>query len=173
MKRLLLAFAALVLLAPPAHADGLTVTLSPASVAVPVGEVFTVTATVRNGAIATAPLLAHIDVVGLQSDVYVDPEDWSDTRSQFLPALGADETTTVTWAVKAVNAGRFDVHVVVLPVLSGGAGAVAVSTPLYASVTAHRSLNAGGSLWVVLGVPVVLGLGGLVPRLARRRLSGG
>jgi hypothetical protein len=173
MRRLFftLATLVLVLVATPADAEpsGLTVTLSPTSVAVPVGEVFTVQATVRNDRSATAPLLAHIDVVGLQSDVYVDPEDWSDSRSQFLPVLGAGESTTVTWAVKAVNAGRFDVHVVVLRVLPAGAGPVAVSTPIYVTVTAHRSLDAGGSLGVVLGVPAVLGLAALLPRTSGRR----
>lgn len=171
MRRLVLCVAALVLAAAPARADTswLTVTVSPASVTVPVGEVFTVSATVHNRGSATPPLLAHIDVVGLQSGVYVDPEDWSDARTKFLPALGAGARTTVTWEVKAVNGGRFDVHVVVLPMLTAGAGPVAVSTPLYATVTAHRSLNAGGSLGVVLGVPALLALAALLPRITRRR----
>jgi hypothetical protein len=176
MRGLLLVAAALALTLAPGAAGaaptGVRVTLEPASVSLAVGDTFTVHALVRNkGATATAPLLAHLDVVSLEASVYVDPEDWSPSRSRSLPALAPGESTTVTWRVKAVSSGRFDVHVVVLPVLSGGAGPLAVSTPTYATVSARRTLNPGGSLGVVIGVPVLVGIGavaaGLMPR--RRR----
>ena len=174
MKRLLLCIGMLVLtLAPGAEAvqtAGLTVTLEPVQVVVPVGESFTVSAQVHNdGASRTAPLLAHLDIVSLSSSVYVDPEDWSSSRTHGLPSLAAGQGTTVTWLVRAVNAGRFDVHVVVLPVLGQGAGPLAVSTPTYATVTARRTLNPGGSLGVVLGVPAIVAAGAVVSLLVRRR----
>lgn len=174
MRRLLLVLGLAALSALPAvaraEAPAVTASLSPSTVAVQVGERFVVRAEVRNdGAIATAPLLAHLDVVSLQTDVYVDPEDWSDSRSRPIVALAPAQSATIEWSVRAVNAGRFDVHVVVLPILAGRAGPIAVSTPTYVTVTARRTINPGGSLAVVLGVPGFVGLASLASRLAVRR----
>lgn len=171
MRALVLSSALLALLIPaPAHASSVEVTLEPASVSVVVGGTFTVRATIGNpGSHATESLLAHLDVVSLTGGVYVDPEDWSSSRTLSVSPIASGSSASVSWEVKAVNAGRFDLHVVVLPVLDGRAGAVSVSTPTYATVTAYRPLNPGGSVLVVLGVPVVLTFVAVSGRIARRR----
>ena len=46
----------------------------------------------RSGTRAPRPLsglVAHLNVVGLSSGIYVDPEDWSEERTKYLPPLGA------------------------------------------------------------------------------------
>lgn len=54
----------------------------PARLEAVLGNTVSVRSTITNGgATATAPLIAHLDVVSLSPDVYVDPEDWSSERS--------------------------------------------------------------------------------------------
>ena len=152
--------------APP---SGVSASLEPARASVPVGDRFTVRSVIRNdGSTATTPLLAHLDIVSLRSDVYVDAEDWSALRTRHLAPLAPGQSASVDWSVRAVSAGGFGLHVVVLHVVGPGAGALAVSTPTYAEVTARRTLNPGGSLGVVLGVPAVVAAGALAARLRRR-----
>lgn len=137
------------------------------------GELVTVRSTVANvGSVPTGPLLAHLDVVSLHNDVYVDPEDWSAERSVDVAPLPPGGRTTLEWTVRNVNAGEFDVYVVVLPAgPSSGADALSVSPAVRLAVASRRTLDPAGSLGVVVAVPLLVGLlaSGARLRLRRRR----
>jgi hypothetical protein len=135
------------------------------------GDRFTVRSRITNtGRSTAAGLIAHLNIVSLSSDVYVDPEDWSAGRTRELPSLEPGASTTPSWTIQAVNAGRFDVYVVLLP--GGSASAVdrpAVTVPARVTVASRRTLNAGGTLPVVITIPVVLGFAAAATRLLLRR----
>jgi hypothetical protein len=135
------------------------------------GDRFTVRSRITNtGPTTAAGLIAHLNIVSLSSDVYVDPEDWSASRTQELPSLEPGASTTPFWTIQAVNAGRFDVYVVLLP--GGSASAAdrpAVTVPARVTVASRHTLNAGGTLPVVITVPVLLGFVAGATRLRLRR----
>jgi hypothetical protein len=81
--------------------------------------------------------------------------------------------SSLSWEIQAVNAGSFDVYVVMLPngTSSAGTGPLVVSPPVHITVKARRTLNAGGSLPVVVVVPSLLGLAVVVTRLRARRTA--
>jgi hypothetical protein len=148
------------------------VTFDQSQVTTVVGDRFTLRSRIANaGAAATDPLIAHLNVASLTSDVYVDPEDWSSSRSRELAPLPAGETTTVSWEIQAVNAGTFDVYVVLLPVgaTSAGRGPLVVSPPVHVSVAGRQTLTAGGVLPVVIVVPVLIALVGATARRRARQ----
>jgi hypothetical protein len=134
------------------------------------GDRVTVRSTVINtGAVPTGPLIAHLDVVSLHDDVYVDPEDWSADRSVDVPSMPAGGRTTLTWTVRNVAAGEFDVYVVMLPASPAPASApLSVSLPTRLTVASRQTLDPGGSLGVVVAVPLSVGLLLLGTRLRRR-----
>jgi hypothetical protein len=145
-----------------ASAEPLSVTVDaqPDHVSTVLGGPFTLkTEIVNTSSRPTGPILAHLNVASIQGDVYVDPEDWSSNRSQNL-SLQPGESRTLSWDVQAVNAGRFAAYVVVLPEDEAVAGAEGlVVSPLVKIDVAARSTFAGrGTLPVVLGIPIVLGL---------------
>jgi hypothetical protein len=134
------------------------------------GDRFTFRSRIANsGAASSDRLLAHLNVVSLTSDVYVDPEDWSSSRTREVPPLGPGGSTSLSWHLQAVNAGSFSVYVVLLPngAASAGTGPLVVSPPVHVSVAGRRTLTAGGALPVVVAVPVLLGL---LAAAARRRV---
>ncbi len=53
-------------------------------------------------------------MLSLRDGVYVDPEDWSSRRTRYLATIPTGGSTTITWKMQAVNAGRFGVYVAVL-----------------------------------------------------------
>jgi hypothetical protein len=154
-------------------AAGVGVAVDRPQVTVRLGEGFGFHSTIANqGTRPVAGLVAHLNVVSLRSGVYVDPEDWSSERTQFLAPLRPGASTTVSWTVKAVNSGDFAVYVVVVPsrgALASGDRRLAVSGPVAAHVTEHRTLNAGGILPLALCVPGLLGALTVGTRLRRRR----
>jgi ABC-2 type transport system permease protein len=123
------------------------------------------------GPTPTSRLIAHLNVASLTSDVYVDPESWSSNRTLEVPPLPPGRTTSLSWEIQAVDVGRFAVYVVLLPGEPAAAGAEALlaSPPVHVSVAGRRTLNAGGSLPVVVAVPVLLGLVTVVLRYRFRR----
>lgn len=156
----------------PAQLDGVRLSFDRDQVQTVLGNRFTVRSQITNlGAAATDPLLAHLNVASLTGDVYVDPEDWSESRSRYLQPLEPGGTIWLTWEIQAVNSGRFDLYVVLLPngPSSAGRGPLAVSPPVYLDVAGRQTLSAGGALPVVLVVPAVLGLATLVLRRPLRR----
>ncbi|HVQ91493.1 MAG TPA: hypothetical protein VMU51_10700 [Mycobacteriales bacterium] len=169
---------AVVLAAAPAAATGVggaptavpavAVAMDRPAVSAVLGDRFTVRSTLVNtGAAATGPLLAHLDVVSLHNDVYVDPEDWSSDRSVDVEPLAPAGRSTLEWTVRTVDAGEFDVYVVVLP--AGSAATLSVSPALRLAVASRQTLDPGGSAVLVVTVPVLIGAFVLGGRLFRRR----
>lgn len=155
---------------PAAPAGPVVVTMDPSSLAGVLGDRVPVQATVANpGSAATGRLVAHLDVVSLHKDVYVDPEDWSADRSIDLGPLHPGGRTTVQWTLRYVDAGEFAVYVVLLPTApSTGADPLVVSPAVRLAVASRQTLDPGGSLLVVTAVPVLVGLLGAGTRLRRQ-----
>ncbi len=110
--------------------------------------------------------IAHLDVVSTDPQVYVDPEDWSTSRTRYLGTVAPGATVRVPWRVQAVNSGDFVLYVVVTP--ARGAAAVAVGDGLRLRADPATRLAAGGTLPVVLGVPVLTLLASLLVAARRR-----
>jgi hypothetical protein len=163
---LLLSFAVLLTAAPAVAAKSpVEVAIDRTEVSTRIGDSFSVESHLRNT--GTAPLkdvVAHLNIAGLESDIYVDPEDWSEDRTRFLGTLGPDETATVGWDVKAVTGGRAAIYVVVLP----ADAEPAVSPAMAVDIAETKDLNSGGVLPLALGVPAFLGAVALIVRRRRR-----
>lgn len=183
MRRALTVAAALVFLAAvttgpasaaPAEAPAadLQIAVDRATVAVHVGDRFALSQALTNtGTAPSEPMLAHLNVASLTSDVYVDPEDWSASRSKPVPSIPPGGRVTLDWQVQAVNAGSFDLYAVLLPngPASAGGGPLVVSPPVHTTVAGRRSLTAGGALPVALAMPILLGLLAAAASLRHRR----
>jgi hypothetical protein len=151
--------------------NSLEVTVDQPRLTAVIGDRITIRAHVTNaGSTASDPLIAHLNVASL-TGTYVDLEDWTAAPTQQVNPLDAHATTELSWDIQAVNAGRFDVYVVVLPngPTSSGTGPAVASSPTEVTVAGKRTLNAGGSLPVVIAVPLLLGGAALAARLRLRR----
>lgn len=125
--------------------------------------------TVRNtGNVPLDGYVAHLNILSTDPGVYVDPEDWSPERTQYLEQLTAGESTTLTWDVRAVTSGPLLLFV---SVTSPVAGTVTSSAPLNLGVHGQRVVNAGRVLPMVLWMPagVVALLGATALRRRRHR----
>jgi hypothetical protein len=147
------------------------VSLSRGHVSTGLGDGFGFTSTITNaGSAPLSGLVAHLNVVSFDPGVYVDPEDWSSRRTRYLAPLPRGGSTTIDWTVKAVNSGHLAIYVALLP--STNAGAVprdlSISPALDLRVAEHRTLNPGGVLPLVVGLPALLGLAALGVRRTRR-----
>ena len=80
-----------------------SIVLDRAQVATRIGHRFEFTSTIRNGDRLLREPVAHLNVLSLEPDVYVDPEDWSSHRTVYLTTLAAHGSTTIRWDVQAVN----------------------------------------------------------------------
>jgi hypothetical protein len=119
------------------------------------GQTFSVRSTIRNdGSAAASGLVAHLSVLSLRPGTYVDPEDWSTTRTRYLPPVPAGGSTTLTWRVTAVHSGSIGVYVVVLP--TDGAGRPIVAPAVRAEVASRKTVNVSGVVPIALGVPAVV-----------------
>jgi hypothetical protein len=147
------------------------VTFDQSRVATTLGDRFTLLSRIVNtGAAPTDRLIAHLNVASLTGDVYVDPEDWSSSRSHDVATLDPGRRTSISWDIQAVNAGSFDVYVVLLPngASSAGTGPLVVSPPVHVSVAGRQTLTAGGALPVVIVIPVLIGLAAATAWYRRR-----
>ena len=170
MKCLAAALAAAAVAAGPAAAGPgpLGVSVDRERVSVRLGESFVFRSTIANHGSATAVgRIAHLNVLSLRPGVYVDPEDWSSHRTRYLAPIPPHASATVTWRVKAVNAGSIGVYVAVVPA-RGKPVRPATGPMLHVSIPDRRSLNSGGIAPLALGVPLVL-VGLLVVVRIRRR----
>ena len=166
-RGLLVGVASLLLFGAPAAAakSPIEVSLSRGDVSTRIGESFSFDSEIGNTSGETqSDLVAHLNVAGLSSGIYVDPEDWSEDRTKFLPPLGPGESTTVGWNVKAVTGGRAAIYVVVLP----GRSEPAVSPAMEVQIADTKDLNSDGVLPLALGVPALLGAVALTVRRRRR-----
>ena len=167
----LVAASAGALLVPAASAaatESVAVTVSPERIATKLGGKFAFTSTITNGGAADERgLIAHLNVLSLRDGTYVDPEDWSSNRTRYLDPIAPGQSTTITWRMQAVNDGDFGIFVAVLP--ESGAPVPPVTGPtIHLDVAERKTLNAGGIVPLVLGIPAALGLLALVLRIRRR-----
>jgi len=154
----------------PAATGPLTASVDHTRISARLGEKLAFRSTITNhGRTAARGLIAHLNILSLRDGVYVDPEDWSTSRTRYLGAIAPGGSTTVTWRLRAVNAGTFGVYVAVLP-RSGEARPPVTAPTIRLAVAARRSLNSGGVVPLALGVPGFLAL--LALGLRRRRRSG-
>ena len=178
MRALLAALVSVVALAAPAAAapvfassrapHAVSVSISRSTAHVQVGQRLAFTTLVRNfGSRPLTGLVAHLNVVSLRPDVYVDPEDWSAQRTQYLSPVAPHTATTLQWTVQAVNEGDLVLYVAVTT--KRGTDRVVSSHALRVLATARRVLNPAGVLPVVLGVPAALAVLMVVGQARRRR----
>lgn len=131
------------------------------------GEKISFESTIRNT--GDAPLdgyVAHLNILSTDESVYVDPEDWSPKRTQYLDELSPGASTRLTWNVQAVTSGPLLLFV---SVTSPTADTVTSSNPLNLTVRGQRIVDAGGVgplvMWMPAGVLALLG----ATALRRRR----
>lgn len=155
-----------------ADASGdITVRIDRPRITLGVGEHFAFRTTITNHGAATANgLVAHLNVLDLRGDVYVDPEDWSTARTKYLDPIPAGGSTTVTWGGQAVNSGRIGLYVAVLD-RAGAPRPPAIGSTIRMDVRSRTNLNAGGVAPLAAGVPAVLALLTLAVSFSRRRFS--
>jgi hypothetical protein len=171
LAAVLVAVVVAMLLAPAATAAGVenvTVTVAPERIATKLGGKFSFTSTIANDSATDARgLIAHLNVLSLRDGTYVDPEDWSSNRTRYLDPIASGESTTITWRMQAVNDGDFGIYVAVLP--ESGAPVAPVAGPtIHLDVAERKTLNAGGIVPLVLGIPAALGLLAVGVRIRRR-----
>lgn len=149
----------------------LEIRVEPARQSAVIGDRVTIRAQVTNsGATRTDPLIAHLNVASL-TGTYVDLEDWTAGPTQPVAPIDPAASANVSWEIQAVNTGSFDVYVVLLPNGPGsaGAGPLVAGPPTHLTVAGRRTLNAGGSLPIVIAMPLLLGAVALAAWLRRRR----
>ena len=160
-----------VLLVPGATAtstENVAVTVASERIATKLGAKFAFTSTITNsGATDARGLIAHLNVLSLRDGTYVDPEDWSSNRTRYLAPIAPGKSTSITWRMQAVNDGDFGIYVAVLS--ESGASVPPVTGPtIHLGVAERKTLNAGGIVPLVLGIPAALGLLALGVRIRRR-----
>jgi hypothetical protein len=131
------------------------------------GQKIAFESTIRNTGDATFDgYVAHLDILTTDQSVYVDPEDWSPKRTQYLGQLSPGESTRLRWDVQAVTSGPL---ILFVSVTGPSADTVTSSSPLNLTVGGQRVVDARGvGPWVTLmpaGVLVLLG----ATALRRRR----
>ena len=152
-----------------APAGGISIATQPERVATGLGERFSFDTTIANeAAAATGSMIAHLNILSLRDGTYVDPEDWSADRTVYLGALGPGARRTITWDIHAVNTGRLAAYVTVLP-QDESVVPPATGTVVRFDVSERDTLNAGGVLPLVLGIPAALALLTAAAHRIRRR----
>jgi hypothetical protein len=142
-------------LAPAAGTSPVSVRVDPTTVSTSIGQRFRLTSTVRNnGDRPVSGLVAHLNVLSLDPDVYVDPEDWSSQRTIYLNPLPTHAATRLDWTVQAVNSGSLVIYVAVTA--TQGTDVVAASNTLRLAVAPQRTVEAGGILPLALAMPAAV-----------------
>ena len=138
-------------------AGAVSVQTNRTQIATRLGDKFTLRTTVVNhGSTPAKGLIAHLNIVGLDPSIYVDPEDWSSHRTRYLETIPPGASTAIDWRLQAVSAGKVDVYAAVLP--SGATARPPVTSPaVRVAIADKRTLNSGGILPLALGVPALLG----------------
>jgi hypothetical protein len=155
-----------------AATDPLAVSVDRTLVSTKLGKKIVFHARIANhGAHTATGLIAHLNVLSLRNGTYVDPEDWSSHRTQYLRPIPAGSAVTTTWRVEAVNDGSFGVYVAVLPA-SGVARPPTTSPTVHLLVAQKKTLNSGGIVPLALGIPGLLGGLALGVRFRRRARAG-
>ena len=162
-------FVALALAGPAVSSSNpIAVTVDRTTISTSLGHKFSLQSRIaNNGGSAVSGLIAHLNVLSLRPDVYLDPEDWSSHRTRYLPAIPAGGSVTITWKMQAVNAGSIGVFVAVLP-QNGEPRPPATGPTVHVSIARRKTLNSGGILPLALGIPALLAALSLGLRLRRR-----
>lgn len=154
---------------PAAAADQpypVAISLDRAEVAAGPGQKVRFTSLLRNtGEQPLTDVVVHLAILTSDADVYVDPEDWSPRRTQYVDELAPGEEVRLDWDVRAVTSGPLLLHVTAMDPASASVGA---SEPLRMTVGGRREVNAERAGPLVVGVPASL-LMLLVLTGARRR----
>jgi hypothetical protein len=133
------------------------------------GDRFTFTSVVQNPTGRQKQgLIAHLNIFSTDTHTYVDPEDWSSNRTQFLHPLSPHGSTSLTWTVQAVNSGPLVLYVAVTDISSH---TVTASEPIQLTVSRQKSIDSAGILPLAVAVPAVVAALLVILRLRRRRLS--
>jgi hypothetical protein len=144
-----------------------SVDVEPTKIRTEPGEALSLRSTIRNqGSRPAVNLVAHLNILSLRPGLYVDPEDWSESRTRYLAPIPAGGSRTITWTVTAVNSGALGVYVAVFP--SSGAGAPITGPTLRADIAERRTIDSNGIIPLALGVPALLGALAVGVRLRRR-----
>lgn len=133
------------------------------------GERLSFVSSVRNtGDQEVTGLVAHLNILSTDPDVYVDPEDWSPRRTQYLDVLAPGGTADVSWNVRAVTSGPL---VLFVSVTSLGGDRVVSSGPLRMTVHGQRVVDSTRVLPLVMWMPagVLILLGATLVRRRRHR----
>jgi len=134
----------------------IAVTVDRTAISTSLGHKFSVRSRItNNGGSAASSLVAHLNVLSLRPDVYLDPEDWSSHRTRYLPTIPAGGSVVITWRMQAVNAGSIAVFVAVLP-QNGEPRPPATGPTVHVSIARRTTLNSGGILPLALGIPALL-----------------
>lgn len=148
--------------------SSLTVELDKTQAAIGLGQTLKFTSTVGNPrAEDVTGAIAHLNVLAVDPGVYVDPEDWSGERTQYIDPIGAGESEPLEWEMQAVNSGRFIVYVAIT--FAQTAGVVVASKSLRLDVAAQDTMNASGLLPIAAGAPGVIALLMGLVMIRRRR----
>jgi hypothetical protein len=155
--------------AAPDAVPGLSANVDRTEISTQLGRNFALRSTITNAGPGTARgLVAHLSVLSLREDPYVDPEDWAPQRVVFLEPIPPGGARTLRWQMTAVNAGTFGVYVTVLAQdPRAGPGLNTPTVDLH--VMQRRTLNSGGILPLALAVPALLGALTIALRLRRRQ----
>jgi azurin len=125
---------------------------------------------------ASPPLIVAMNIINLdQEGDVVDPEDWSPERTQYLDQLEPGASAALSWRVNAILDGDYIVYMVAMPEPAArDATSQAVSSSgIHLTVMPFTRLNPRGILPLVLGAPLVLGIGTGLAQLIRRRETEG
>jgi hypothetical protein len=138
------------------------------TVSTKLGHKFAFRSRIENrGKAAARDLVAHLNVVDLTGHTYVDPEDWSSSRTRYLRPIPAGGSAALTWKLNAVNAGAVGIYVAVLP-RSGAPVPPATGPTVRAEIADRKTLNSGGILPLALGIPGAIALVAFSVRSSRR-----
>jgi hypothetical protein len=133
------------------------------------GERLSFVSTVRNtGDHEVTGLVAHLNILTTDPDVYVDPEDWSPRRTQYLDVLAPGDTADLSWNVQAVTSGPL---ILFVSVTSLDGDQVVSSGPLRMTVHGQRVVDSTRVLPLVMWTPaaVLVLLGATLVRRRRHR----
>lgn len=150
--------------------DPMRVELDSDSVEVGTGKSFSFRSTITNlSDQSLTDVIANVNVVSSDGTVYVDPEDWSSDRTQYLDSLAPGASAELSWNVRAVTTGDLILYVAVTT--RADSTAVVAGGPLRATVTATKQINAAGVLPVALGVPAVVVMCAFLAARKRHQLA--
>lgn len=133
------------------------------------GEKLSFVSTVRNtGDVPLEGYVAHLNILTTDESVYVDPEDWSPKRTQYLDTLAPGDSAEFTWEVQAVTSGPLILYV---SVTSPDSDVVTSSGPLNLTVGGQRAVDSATVMPLVLWMPagVLVLLAGAFARRRRHR----